>query len=60
MKQVLSHIAAIDGLLYTKWGPCFCKAPEEKQDCSACANANEIESQGLDYEEEYQKWRAGK
>lgn len=51
---VLTHIAAVDGLLYTKWGPCVCTV-EGANNCIACRHAAELEAAGLDYETEFHK-----
>lgn len=48
------NIAYKDGVLFTKWGPCFCPS-DESWECPACKNAEDLEAQGLDYDEEYEK-----
>ena len=53
------YIAAVEGVLYTKWGPCFCSEKERDNGdyCISCLNANEIEASGKDWDDEYEKAR---
>lgn len=52
----LAHIAYHSCELFTEFGPCFCGG-SQSEPCLSCQKANEIESTGLDWETEYQKWR---
>ena len=52
-ENTMIGVAVNDGLMYTKWGPCFC--PEPHGTCVACLNAQRIEDAGLDWEDEFQK-----
>ena len=55
--NVLGFVAAMEGSLFTEWGPCTDGTQMECL-CPSCQNANRIEAAGLDWEEEYQKARA--
>jgi hypothetical protein len=46
--SVLDWIAMREGVLFTKWGPCFCPIGVQGE-CAACKNAEAIEAAGLDY-----------
>ena len=52
--SVYDFIANEEGVLFTKWGPCFCD-PGKEGECVACRHAQAIEDAGLDYNEEYDK-----
>lgn len=49
---VYMGIAFNSGLLFSRWGPCICAG---KNECESCVNANEIELNGLDWDEEFNK-----
>lgn len=55
------EIASKEGCMYTKWGPCFCnqmQATHLGEVCISCQNADELESIGKDWDEEYKKAEA--
>ncbi len=53
-----TEIASKDGVMYTIWGPCFCNEMSGShigEVCISCANADDIESKGKDWDEEKKK-----
>lgn len=52
--NMLYLVAAIDGELYLKWGPCVGSGGDDC-DCVSCVHARDLEECGFDWEEEYQR-----